>query len=309
MRLSSTTLPLPVGYLWQYHLLLWMQSFHTPVLDKVASYLTYLGTEWFYVLVLPILFWSVNRTIGLRVTYVFLSSMYVNAWLKDAVLVARPIGLPGIRSWLVSTGTGYSFPSGHAQGSATFWMLTSRAIRRGWFWLLSIVLIAGIGASRLYLGLHWPLDVLVGWALGLVFGLLGWSIGKWWTYRQYTFPIRLAFAAVIPLFGILVRSGPASLEYAALLLGVGVGAVVEERFMRLHMDKALWKRVCAAIIGVAGLAALYLLFRWAVFLWITSTSEPSYSMLAAARDLLMGLWGTIGAPFLFYLGGLYTKAS
>ncbi len=305
--MSSTTLPLPVGYVWQYHLLLWAQSFHTPVLDKVASYLTYLGTEWFYVLVLPILFWSVNRTIGLRVAYVFLSSMYVNTWLKDAVSVARPVGLPGVRSLLVSTGTGYSFPSGHAQGSATFWMLASRSIRRRWFWWLSVVLIAGIGASRLYLGLHWPVDILVGWALGLVFGLLGWSVGKWWTYRQYTFAIRLAFAAVVPFLGILFRSGPASFEYAAILLGVGVGAVVEERFMKLQMDRAWWKRVCAAIIGIAGLAALYLLFKWAVFLWVTSTTEPSYTVFAASRDLLMGLWATIGAPFLFYLGGLYTK--
>lgn len=307
MHLSSDTLPLPVGFVWQYHLLLWAQSFHTPMLDKVASWLTYLGTEWFYVLVLPILFWSVNKSIGLRVAYVFLCSMYVNTWLKDAVSLGRPIGLPGVRSLLVSTATGASFPSGHAQGPATFWMLASRAIRRGWFWVLAFVLIAGIGASRLYLGLHWPVDILVGWALGLVFGLLGWSIGKWWTYRQYSFPIRLTFAILIPVLGILFHSGPLSLGYAAILLGVGVGAVVEDRFMKLQMEKDWWKRACAAVIGLAGLAGLFLLYKWGVFLWITSTSEASYSLLGALRDLLMGVWATVGAPYLFYLSGLYRR--
>lgn len=79
---------------------------------------------------------------------------------------ARP--RPELWPRLVSA-SDFSFPSGHALGSAAFYPLlawTTVRLRGGAFGLLSLGLPLFIGVGRLYLGVHWPTDVLAGWALG-----------------------------------------------------------------------------------------------------------------------------------------------
>lgn len=321
--------PIPAGYSWQYQVLLWLQRFHTPWLDKVTHVFSWLGAETFYIIALPILFWSVNKKMGLRLLYVFISSMTVNAWLKDYFEVVRPIGVPGIRSLYVSSAPGYSLPSGHAQGALTFWIGTALWWKRWWLWAAAVVIGLGTGLSRLYLGLHWPLDALVGWGLGLVFGFGGWWLGTWWDYRHYVRSIRLTVVLGIPTFLLWAHTGLASAQYAALLLGVGVGAELEGRWLGLEIEKAVWKRVCAAVIGIAGLIALQWITRntaqwlthaevetWAVpgaaALWripamLKLTGAVSSTGWYVGRDVLLGLWGTLGAPYVFSLCGLYRR--
>ena len=78
---------------------------------------------------------------------------------------------------------GFSFPSGHATASAA--MLTALAYvlsrKRSWgltvwIWTLATFLALVIGFSRVYLGVHWPTDVLAGWCLGAAWAMLWWSV-------------------------------------------------------------------------------------------------------------------------------------
>lgn len=78
----------------------------------------------------------------------------------------------------------YSFPSGHAMGASIFYLtgaaLLGRSLlrRRERYYLLgcSIVLIGAIGFSRVYLGVHYPTDVLAGWAAGTAWATLCWEL-------------------------------------------------------------------------------------------------------------------------------------
>ncbi|HLI64778.1 MAG TPA: phosphatase PAP2 family protein [Caulobacteraceae bacterium] len=75
-----------------------------------------------------------------------------------------------------------SFPSGHSTASAALWLTLAMIassfeaqLGRKLFWFAAALLvIAGVGASRVYLGVHWPTDVLAGWMLGACCALLGW---------------------------------------------------------------------------------------------------------------------------------------
>ncbi|MDZ4778042.1 MAG: phosphatase PAP2 family protein [Alphaproteobacteria bacterium] len=121
-----------------------------------------------------------------RLAGIFAASMIAgtlfNALLKNIFERARPefvaAGVP-IDS--------FSFPSGHAMLSAitylTLGALLARSDRqkahKGYIVGLAIVITLLIGSSRLYLGVHYPTDVLAGWSIGAL-----WALGTWWIARR-----------------------------------------------------------------------------------------------------------------------------
>ncbi|MDO8543924.1 MAG: phosphatase PAP2 family protein [Opitutaceae bacterium] len=80
-----------------------------------------------------------------------------------------------------------SFPSGHSMAASIFYLTTGALLtqtakrRREKVYLISSALLvtALIGCSRVYLGVHYPTDVLAGWCAGTVWALLCWAIAEW----------------------------------------------------------------------------------------------------------------------------------
>jgi undecaprenyl-diphosphatase len=96
-------------------------------------------------------------------------AIVLNNLLKIAFGRARPM----LWERVVNVGQ-YSFPSGHAMISLVIfgisgYLLSSKFPQwRGWIISLTLVLVIGIGLSRLYLGVHWPTDIIAGYAAGVV---------------------------------------------------------------------------------------------------------------------------------------------
>ena len=101
--------------------------------------------------------------------YSLTGNIALNGAIKDYFKVERPIGKFGLESMRVETATGYSFPSGHTQTATTFWTSLAVQLKNKWVYVLAAVMAIGAGISRLYLAVHWPMDVVVGLILGFLF--------------------------------------------------------------------------------------------------------------------------------------------
>ena len=114
-------------------------------------------------LALPIVYWLIDKHFGFRFSVFFVFSAYLNSGVKHIFQTERPP-----RELRLVTQEGYSFPSGHAQGSTAFWGFLALKLKTPLAAAGAALMIALISFSRIYLGVHWPMDVLGGLTIGLV---------------------------------------------------------------------------------------------------------------------------------------------
>jgi membrane-associated phospholipid phosphatase len=186
-------------------------------LTAPMEFLSLTGAEQFYLLVAPAIYWCWDTTLGLQTGLFLMSNAILNSYLKILIHTPRPFWISNSIKHLAFESS-FGLPSGHAQNAVVFWGTIAAFLRRSWVWALAIVLIALVGISRLYLAVHFPHDVLVGWLVGIIFLWLLLKISKpitgWIKLR--TLPtqilIVLAFSLGLIMLGILSRLAVSSFE-------------------------------------------------------------------------------------------------
>lgn len=152
----------------QTSILQFFQNIATPFLDHTAEYATMLGEEGIYILIIAVFFWAISKKQGFIMASTLLVSLYLNTFLKMIFHTPRPFEvLSNLQGKRLETATGYSFPSGHTQGASSFYATLIYLFKNRLLRILCILAIFLVGVSRLYLGVHWPVDVLGGWILGI----------------------------------------------------------------------------------------------------------------------------------------------
>lgn len=140
----------------------YLQSFQSDALTAFFKFITFFGDKEFYIMVLPLFFWLWNKEKALKLMLVLLPSLLLNYYFKEIFHTARPLGVALIEQH------GFAFPSGHAQGSSTLWLILALLVRQRWMSILAVVMIILVSISRLYLGVHYPIDILGGILIGAV---------------------------------------------------------------------------------------------------------------------------------------------
>jgi membrane-associated phospholipid phosphatase len=306
------------------NILLWLQSLATWWLDWIMGGITYLGSEYFYLAALCLLYWCVEVRGTLRLFVVFMSSVYLGGAIKELVGALRPFqAYPNlIHARFVETAPDPSFPSAHAMDSVIFWGYLCLVFRKRWLYIITPILVVLIALSRLYLGLHWPLDVLGGLVLGLLVLGFAYLILRLLagTPIQARFPVTLLLCLAPLLFFVLLPSHGGA-QTMGVLFGCILGYQLERRYISFPVRLPAWKQAIKLVLGLAGAIAILVglggvLSPLAVTPEVVrnipgeATSMPAWGgfLYGWGNELpvllhytLVGLWCTLAAPGLFRL--------
>lgn len=243
--------------------LVWLQSFRNPVFDAFMLLMSYLGSEYFYILLFPVLYWAISKRLGLLAGTGLAVSLYIGEYIKWAFQLPRP-GPPVQRLWEESSP---GFVSTHAAPVIGVWGTLAVAVHRTWFTLLALFLIFFISLSRLYLGVHFPADVIGGWLVGLFamfFALkvaprLAGRARSWGWPRQVGAVLLLAFVLLLifPPNWQGQRPAESGMRTVGILLGFLLALIWDDQ--RLHFRPAAsWgRRIACCALGLVLLLVLF----------------------------------------------------
>ena len=249
------------------------------------------------------LYWGLNKEFG---KYVGVNVLIANVWnpmLKNLFLRLRPYFVPGYNVKLLRliddsadamdvAAQGYSFPSGHAANAVTaYGSLAAHEKKRSWLWALAIALPLLVGFSRVFVGAHYPTDVLCGWALGaLIVALIPWLRRK--IKSRWVFYAVLLLTALPGFF--FCKSNDYFSSFG-MLIGFIFAEPFEEKFVKFENTS----NILRCILRTLGGGALY-------FGLNTALKMPFSKELLNAGDFCSHLIrSTRYAVVIFVLIGVY----
>lgn len=264
-----------------------IQDFANPFWDVVMEGLTLFGEPLILAGIFCAVYWCFDKGIGRYLVFALCASLCLNGLIKDVVKAERPIGELDIVSKRVETATGHSFPSGHTQSAAVFWTSLAAGVNRSWVRVLAVVIILGVGLSRLYLGLHFPTDVLAGLVFGAVMSLVFYRVIHKLGNYKLAIGLCIVLGAVTAYFG----ESPDTFKAIGMLCGLFVGIWFEERFVRFDLINA--SEFCKL------LRYLFGMFTVGVFYYGSKLLLPDIVFFHALRyglivAVVIGLW-----PYVF----------
>jgi len=154
-----------------------LEAARTPAVTAFMAAITYLGDETVFMVLAITVFWCVSKRQGYYVFAVGLGGTVVNQWLKLIFRIPRPWVLDPSFTIVESArgaATGYSFPSGHTQNIVGTLGCIAVANKQKWLRICCAVFIILVPFSRMYLGVHTPLDVGVSFACAVVLVIALW---------------------------------------------------------------------------------------------------------------------------------------
>ncbi len=243
---------------WEVQLMEWLQEhigssgFGFWLLSNLSAF----GEQLLLVVIMGFLYWGLNKKFG---KYVGLNVLMVNVWnpmIKNIVLRLRPYmvsdSIKPLRlvdenaDAMDVAAQGYSFPSGHSSNAVTVYgSLAVHEKKRKILWILAVVLPLLVGFSRVFVGVHYPTDVLCGWLLGIivitVVPLLRQKIKNRWLF-----------------YGVLLLTSIPGFFYCktndffssfGMLLGFILAEPFEERFVKFENTSNIFRCILRTIGG------------------------------------------------------------
>ena len=252
-----------------------LESIRTPFLDKLMGLVTNLGGEAVFIVAAIVVFWCLSKSCGYYMMTVGFAGTIINQFLKLWFRIPRPWVKDSNFTIVESAraeATGYSFPSGHTQNAFAVFGAPARFFKNTALRIVFILLIALTAFSRMYVGVHTPLDVGVSLIVGtiLVFVIYPFfrDMDKSPKKVYIIFGIFIVLAAVFVAFvelydfpaDIDAENYASGLKNAYMILFCAIGLMltffIDTKYVHFHTQAVWWAQIIKVVVGLAILLAL-----------------------------------------------------
>ena len=259
------------------NLLYALERLRTPFWDAVFSAVTHLGEETVFMVAAILIFWCVSKEEGYYLLLMGFFGTVVNQFLKLLFRIPRPwVRDPDftIVESARAEATGYSFPSGHTQNAVATYGGIARYTRRGWLRVVLVVLTVLIAFSRMYLGVHTPLDVGVSFLIAAVLVLVVYPLMEEADRRPVVLTYTIlamvvcsgAFVGYLYLRGDTGAAAEDTANYLSALengwkllgatLGMLVSNIADRKYIRFETQAVWWAQLIKLAVGFGCLLAI-----------------------------------------------------
>ena len=254
---------------WNLDCLRAIAGLRTPLLDTVMQLVTELGGETLFMLLMLTVFWCVDKNKGYFLMLLCFTGTAANQALKITFCIPRPWVLDPSFSIVESAragATGFSFPSGHTQNAVAGYGGLACVTKRLWVRAVCLLLTVLIPFSRMYLGVHTPLDVgvsfVLAWVLVLVLSPLLEEIRHRGEVLLRAWLVMLVPAVLFLLYALSVRAGASgdranfdhAVKTAWTMLGLVLGAIVsvaaDRGYTRFETQAVWWAQALKVVLGL-----------------------------------------------------------
>lgn len=282
----------------------WVQSFRHDILDGFFLFITEFGDETVFLILAAVIYWTIDKKFAYRVIMFFLYGAVLNGALKFLTNAPRPhVEFPD-RITLVGEGSGgTSLPSGHAQNSTILGLTLTEKKHRYVQWLnpLITIVVVLVMVSRIYLGEHYLSDVIFGFAIAFSFYTL---VNRF--LQGKNLPRYVSYLPLLLLIPVAILTNDKNVFVAsATILGFVIGYPLEQKWIGFIEPGTLLQSLLKLTIGLGIALAIRIglkaIFESAGLYSVNAEITPVLldQLLDFTRYLLITLWMTLGAPWIF----------
>lgn len=230
-----------------------LEGMRTDFLNAFFELVTMLGEETLLIVLMAIIYFIYDKNLARKTFFITAVSIGTNCIIKNFVRLPRPFANGKVTCVRPETATGYSFPSGHTQTFAAWSNALAQHSKRRFGRTIALGLTLLVAFSRLYLGAHYPSDVIVGALLGIGFAYTGNYLFEKIKNKNllYGGAILLLLPFAIYFFIAADAQYADFFKFYGLLIGFLCSVIFEERFVALNCNTTSGKKFARVLISVA----------------------------------------------------------
>lgn len=272
-----------------------LRDVSSPALDMIFRCLTFLGEQYVLIVLLAAVYFLFNKKEAQRIAFALITTLCLNNAVKGIIKYERPFTYSKDYSpseLALEGATGYSLPSGHTQNATTLYSSLALTFKKKWITILCVSIIIIVAFSRIYLGVHYPKDVILGAAFGLIC-----SFGAYYLFKKISDDFKkqiIAYATLLVIFTpfllilwtnnyqdlMLVRDFYISYSFT---LGYVLAVIVEKKFVDFERSTNLKTNIIRFVGAIIVLLLTYLGLK---VLFSTSLFPQEGSVLEVLFDCI-----------------------
>lgn len=244
---------------WEIDFIVWLQSLgqQGSIVYYINRFFTFFGEDLFMAGIFCLFYWSIDKKAAVRLGLAACASCALNSVVKNIIQRPRPWAASDeIRN--LKDVSGFSFPSGHSQNGALLYFSLAGYFRKAFLYAIAAVLTVLVMLSRNYLGAHYPTDVIIGAAIGV---LCAFTLPKLAEKHEKAFIVALLAIPLpflfLPFFADYFANTQSDLFASyGMSLGMIVGVKIERRFVNFKDAESASETILRTIFGAAVLVAV-----------------------------------------------------